>query len=260
MGLVFILFILVVGYYYATNYLPAKVVLKRSNGWEAYVNLGKHGLNFLLRGAFATFFIAVALYLLSLALNIFKYIGFWEYEPWKLHEYLNYEVFSIDTFSIKVYMLFLLVFSIAICKEEIKKRQREGKDFEELKETSSMLNLILEAAETQTPLKVSLKSKKVYVGIVDSEQFEHADLDNITIIPYLSGYRHKDNLNIIFDCNYATVYEKHKIGITAEGPHTLRHFRILIRVAEIESISLFNLEYYEDFENLEPTTESEKSG
>lgn len=238
MGVVFILMILVLGYYYVSNYLPAKVELKRSNGWEAYVNLGKHGLIFLLQGLVISVFFFIALWLVEklfyIVCSFFSWTSVdlttWFFKPIVADFYAGYMIIFAISFS--------------LCKEKISEKNKDRvKVLDELSNTDSILNLVIEAASTLSLVKISLKSKKVYIGLIDSEQFEYADLDNIVIIPYLSGYREKDSLSIKFDCNYAVVYDKKKL--TSED---IRLFRMVIRTSEIESISLFNNNYYEDFE------------
>ncbi|WP_071058147.1 hypothetical protein [Pelistega sp. MC2] len=238
MGVVFILMILVLGYYYVSNYLPAKVELKRSNGWEAYVNLGKHGLIFLLQGFVISAFFFIALWLIE---KLFYILG--SLFSWNSIDLTTWFFKPIVADFCAGYMCILAI-SFILCKGKVNEKNKDrGKILHELRGADSILNLVIEAASVLSLVKISLKSKKVYIGLIDSEQFEYADLDNIVIIPYLSGYREKDSLSIKFDCNYAVVYDKKKL--TSED---IRSFRMVIRTPEIESISLFNDDYYEDFE------------
>lgn len=238
--------ILVLGYHYTSNYLPAKVILKRSSGWEAYVHLGKYGFSFLFNGIFSFVAFLIFLKIIQMILNIPFHLGA-NYEPLDLISWLFNSV--RDTKELYWYYIVIFIFAFIQCSHSIKtKNQRKDEIIEALKGSNSILNLVLDATQSLTPIKISLKSKKVYVGLIDSEQFEHADLDNISIIPYFSGYRDKDFLDIHFDCNYTMVYQKHNISLSMkEDAENLRHFRIVIRVAEIESISLFNPESYQDF-------------
>lgn len=246
MGVLVILVILVLGYHYTSNYLPAKVVLKRSSGWEAYVHLGKYGFFFLFNGLFTFVFFVIFTKILQVIINIPYHLGA-SYQPIDLLSWMFKQVSYVG--DVHCFYIIIFIFSFIQCNHSVKEKNKNKKEIlESLKGSNSILNLILDATQTLTPIKISLKSKKVYVGLIDSEQFEHADLDNIAMIPYLSGYRHKDFLDIHFDCNYSMVYEKHGISPeTQEGQDQLRHFRIVIRVAEIESISLFDPQYHDDF-------------
>ena len=60
----------------------------------------------------------------------------------------------------------------------------------------------------------------------------------------------------IFDCNYLSVYQKHNISYSNpenEDKLSMKHFRNVIRVTEIESISLFDMKYFSDFERVVET-------
>ena len=107
--------------------------------------------------------------------------------------------------------------------------------------------------ETGSYLKVSLKSGKVYIGAVLGEQFEHGDLDNITILPMESGYRTKETLYLTLDCDYKSVYLNHGvIEMTDCGlryhPERAEDMMMVIRVNQIESLSLFDANIYKEFE------------
>lgn len=246
MGVVFILMVLVLGYHYTSNYLPAKVVLKRSSGWEAYVHLGKYGLSFLFNGIFSFICLCLFLKITQIAFNLFYHLGA-NYQPFDFISWMFKETGFIDG----VYWFYFIIFILAFiqCHRAVTlKNNNRDEIITTLKSSNSILNLVLESTQTLTPVKISLKSKKVYVGLVDGEQFEQADLDNIVIIPYFSGYRHKDLLDVRFDCNYTEVYKKLNITLDSdESIARLRDFRTIIRLSEIESISLFNLDYYNDF-------------
>lgn len=113
-----------------------------------------------------------------------------------------------------------------------------------------VLNIVIHAMQKDSFVKVSLKSRKVYIGFVVSEQFNNVDLENIMIIPFLSGYRDKDTLTLITNCNYMPMYEKNQfLDINYKvNSDKVDDLKMLIRVDEIETISLFDPLYYEDFE------------
>ena len=101
-------------------------------------------------------------------------------------------------------------------------------------------------------MRLSLKSRKIYVGLIQSEQFERLDLENIVILPFLSGFRDKDSLSITFNHNYTDVYFKNQLiptdsQLDEQCAKKLDAFRVVIRVEEIESISLFDDRYFDDF-------------
>lgn len=241
--------ILILGYYYSSNYLPERFKLKRSTGWESYVLLGSHGIKFVVRGILLVLVIWVFLYVFSFFLNIPTYFGS-NYQPFELQKYL-----IMDILEVKAYSLLIAIGSILACQTELNKKKIDvPRIHQEMSGANNIVSLLFSAMNSQIPVKVSLKSKKVYVGIVDGTQFSSADLENVVIIPYLSGYRDKDRLHIIFDCNYLPVYQKYNISHSEdEDGLSLKYFRNVIRVSEIESISLFDMKYFDDFEHVTET-------
>ncbi|EIJ72961.1 hypothetical protein E5Q53_10075 [Haemophilus parahaemolyticus] len=246
MAILIVMLILILGYYYSSNYLPERFKLKRSSGWESYVLLGSHGVKFVIRGIIFTLVVFGFLYIVSVLLNVPIYLGF-HYQRFSLEDYL-----ITDILEIKVYYLLITLGALLACRTELNQKKLDTSQiYQEMSSANNIVNLLFSAMNSQIPVKVSLKSKKVYVGIVDGTQFSSADLENIVIIPYLSGYRHKDQLNIIFDCNYLSVYQKYNISHTeSEDKLNLKYFRNVIRVSEIESISLFDMKYFDDFERI----------
>lgn len=251
MAILAVMLILILGYYYSSNYVPERFKLKRSTGWESYVLLGSHGIKFVIRGILFTIVVWGLFYIFSFILNIGTYFGF-NYQPFALDEYL-----VKDLLEVKIYYFLIALGAIIACQKELNQKKFDVKRIhQEMKGANNIVNLLFFAMRSQTPVKVSLKSKKVYVGIVDGTQFSSADLENLVIIPYLSGYRDKDKLCIIFDCNYLSVYQKHNISYSNpenEDKLSMKHFRNVIRVTEIESISLFDMKYFSDFERVVET-------
>ena len=252
MAILLILLILVLGYRY-TNAIPAeKIALKRSSGWEAYVRMGSHGIRFVWNAIFVYAIIVVVISISFIALSHRFNIGGYS-------EYLKYIIVlsTIKSHDIGLHDVMITLLAFASCSASIRKENNKSQEDqrEEIRKQDAILNIIIDAAERLHPVKISLKSRKVYIGLIQAEQFERPDLDNVTTIPFYSGHRDKDTLNIIFDSNYIKVYEKHygKIfsndsthSLSPEDMQKLEEFRIVIRLSEIESISFFDLAYYFD--------------
>ena len=86
------------------------------------------------------------------------------------------------------------------------------------------------------PILITLKSKKVYVGIVNQlGEPNESSLPNqeISIVPALSGYRSSDKLKVIFTNDYDEL-DSNENDIST-----------IIKVCEIETTSWFNAEVYE---------------
>src|SRR5690606_8001737 len=80
------------------------------------------------------------------------------------------KIYSYDLYrGIKLYELLAVVLSYFYHIGTL----RQGKDDwkETFRSQNAVLNMIIGATESQSPLRVSLKSRKVYIGIVESERF-----------------------------------------------------------------------------------------
>ena len=248
MALLLVLFILVLGYQYAAHIPAEQIKLRRSTGWETYVYLGFHGLRLTIIGLFIfcilTFPLYASAWFLDTILN-------WFSVSWKLHEKIfaiaEYELFD----GLQIYHIAIVSLAYGIGQNEVKKRQEENWR-QQILHYDGMLRLLMQSMYISVPVRISLKSRKVYVGIVSQEQFSNAEFDYIFIIPLLSGYRDKDILDVFYDCNYYTVYNKHHLfdddHLNDEEILQLEDFRLAIRGSEIESVALFKLEVSSDFE------------
>lgn len=255
MALLLILLILTLGYTY-TVYVPSEHnKLKRSDGWESYVYLAKHGLTLLILPIFktlvATFFASLLLVVLEFFLTKFGRTihvrGLYE----SLTSVNMLEVNAVTIFIAISIAIFMTIVIVHECYAKILENKDSYKHLDQLRKEDSVLNIVIEAMIENKTVKISLKSRKIYVGMIQSEQFETLDLDTIVIIPFISGYR-DDKLRIIFDCNYISVYEKNGIlpphGLDKEHLKNLDSFRLAIKMEEVESISLFSAKYYQQFE------------
>lgn len=253
MAVLFTMLILVVGYHYAHSLPSEKVNLKRSAGWETYVYLGFHGLRFLV----TALVIAIILWIV-----VFLVLGFvdWVFNL-SARISLQRQVTRILFDDIQVYHVLVAVFALALCQSEIKDKVEQGNTLivENIRNYDGLLRLVIEAASMQKPLRLSLKSRKVYVGLVMEEQFESGDLDYVLIVPLVSGYRDKDTLDIFFDCSYVSVYEKHglfdKDELSEKELLKLDDFRLAIKVSEIESVSFFEFGVIHEFERYKKPSE-----
>lgn len=243
MSLLFILSVLVLGYIYVQGVPSERLDLRRSAGWETYVRLGKYGLGFLIKAV-------VPLSLLYFAVCILLFLADWIFSSDFSGFFRGILAFNVVG-GIRIYHLIIAVFAYLICESEIKSRRGESWE-DRLPFYDGMLRVVAEAANTQQLVRVSLKSRKVYIGLITQEQSEPAESDNLVLIPVYSGYRDKDTLRMEINCRYAPVYQKYGIldgvGLDEDTLEKLDSFRVCIRCGEIESIVIFNDSLYGDFE------------
>lgn len=257
MTALFLFLILVVGYYYASKAKIAKINLRRSAGWETYVYLGWHGVRFTLLAILVSTILYFPLFVL---LSIIDWLFSTQWKVASLN-ILKYVVFD----NVQVYHLIIAFLTYSICKINIDDENKQDlqQQLKQLAQHDGMLSIILEAANKQKTIRVSLKSKKVYVGLILEEQFERVDLDCIVLVPLVSGYRDKDTLSVFFDCNYYPVYDKNQLFSKSEFSKDdmlrLEDFRLAIRISEVESVSFFDFSVIDEFEYYEKINNSHAS-
>lgn len=241
MWAIFIMLVLLMGYIEITSTPIGRVLLRKSQGWESYALLAKNGLKRLWRAAKWLLGLMVLLVGVLSILNIL----------FDLNAFSRVREVFIQHSNLSFYIFLSMLFVLAFFFE---KRERNldddiDKAWSSLQSQDGMLGLILDAAHLRQPLRVTLKSRKVYVGIIQSEQFERPDLDNIAIIPFLSGYRDKDTLSMTLDQNYYSVYQGLGIQVDDDLDYQRLHdYRVVIRLGEVESLSFFDMKYYVDFQ------------
>lgn len=244
MAILAVLLVLILGYTHALAVPYERVKLKRSDGWEAYVYLARHGLIFLTAAITIVVAALIICFSIEFALSLFEKTL-----------YLNYAYQDINFTKVNLNNICVIaaIFAISLIINYRLALAKQGESsLDMLRKEDSMLNVVIQSMIEFRTIKISLKSRKVYVGLVQSEQFERADLDNIVVIPFMSGYRDDSKLRIVFDCNYINVYQKNNIldinNLSEKHMQNLDKFRLVIRMEEVESISLFDANYYEQFE------------
>lgn len=126
--------------------------------------------------------------------------------------------------------------------------------------------MLIEASVRQYLLLITLGSRKFYVGIVICPKFDNGKAEYLQIIPMLSGYRDKDTMVTHVTSNYKRLYVESglmtpegrliepppvKAGEVAKPRVEIQDFRTLICFDEIETISFFDSDTYNNFKDAE---------
>lgn len=238
MALLLVMFILVLGYTYVSRIPSERFKLRRSNGWETYVRLGAAGLKFLL---YAVVFAFVA----YLAVLIPLWFADWLF-GWSLASGFSRLLRTSLFLNIQIYQVILVGLAYIFCFSEV---SQEDKDAWKLQTHGDVLDLVLLATGTLSPIRISCKSRKVYIGWVQLGVPEKAELDCIYIIPMFSGHRDPDTLHVILDFHYMEVYDKLNLldNGDAAKDRSLVDFLMAVRMDEVESISLYQPEITDYF-------------
>ncbi|KLU17447.1 MULTISPECIES: hypothetical protein [Xenorhabdus] len=248
-----IVLVLICGYYYVDTHLPSKYKLNKSVGWSAYFCVGAKGVEFLIAGIILAVIFVFYLYFLMFVLNILHYFGV-EYKPFTFaSDFLSQRILGISAFSALClsFTIFVSIKRTAQVRKLNSDLENRIEYFREIAKDSSIENILLESVDRIDEgllILVTLKSRKVYVGILDIARFEGMDTNTLVLIPFLSGYRDKDTLTFIIEHNYTEHYREEGITLTSE-PLSVYQFRHVLPFEQIESFSLFNFNTYEKFQS-----------
>ncbi|HEM6924093.1 TPA: hypothetical protein U2I32_003646 [Providencia rettgeri] len=257
-----IVLVLVCGYLYVDTHLPSKYKLNKAVGWNAYFHVAVKGGEFLLQGAILALAVIIIVYTLMFVLNIPTYITGW-YTPFSFADSITqYRISGMSFWSVS-----WLIFTILVSVGHASNARRDSVDlhkriqsFREIAKDNSIEGILLETldkVEDNLLLLVTLKSRKVYVGMIDIARFEGMDTSSLVLIPFMSGYRDKDTLSFKMEHDYTQHYIDEGITFTSE-PLSVFQFRHVLPYEQIESFSLFNVNTYKKFQEVANEKEIKK--
>jgi hypothetical protein len=124
-----------------------------------------------------------------------------------------------------------------------------------IERSNDFLEMLLARAQREIKLvSVTLKNRKVYVGLVTRTVDPLYDRKYIQFLPIKSGYRDSATLGLMLVVDYAAVYAKiiqRELPVVVGG---IQDFEIVIPVSEIQSVNLFDPAAYSQFNPREPVT------
>lgn len=104
----------------------------------------------------------------------------------------------------------------------------------------SQIHILLQAAANEEkPITFTLDNRKVYIGIVTGAPSLRPTDTSLSIIPWLSGYREPDTLNLIFTVNYLRVYQEQQLDP--------RDFVLVVPLSSIRMAGFFDPSVYPSF-------------
>ncbi len=111
--------------------------------------------------------------------------------------------------------------------------------YQRLSRSSGIEQLLLHCMEEGELAQVTLRSRRIYVGMIHTATLEYEKTANIVLIPMLSGYRDAKTMNLAVENNYSRWYHQHDISFVST-PKSALEFRKVLMVDQIESLSLFD--------------------
>ncbi len=111
--------------------------------------------------------------------------------------------------------------------------------YKHLSRANGIEGLIYQCMERGDLAWITLKSQRIYIGMIHTATFDVGDANNIVLIPMLSGYRNHETLDLRVEHNYSAWYDEHDIDLASE-PMSALDFRKVLLLSQVESLSLFH--------------------
>lgn len=241
--------ILVCGYQYTRCHSPSRYRQSKAVGWNAYFDVALIGSKFLFGGILLASFTVIIMYVIMFMMNVPAYIEVTYTKFTFAYDFFGIRVFGLSMFSF-LCLAGTVVVSYLRSSQAIKDScdpKKRAEIFREIASHSAIESMLLESIEKGLLILITLKSRKVYVGMVDEARFDSLDTSSLVIIPFMSGYRDKDTLMFCVEHNYSDHYQSQAITLTTK-PLSVYQFRRILPIDQIESFSLFNVATYEIFQ------------
>jgi len=240
MGTAIFMVLMVCGYWYTSRDLSTRFKIKRSFGWDVYFLVALYGCIFVLQGVIATGLTWLVLLAVSATLNVlphFSGLG---------HHHYQIEFMTWSFLGIQAPVVVMLSYAVLFClyrsnwapsaRLSSSGRQRL---YKRLTRSNAVEGILYQCMEEGELAWVTLKSRRIYIGMIHTASFDNTTANNVVLIPMLSGYRSSKSLELCVEHNYSAWYAKHDITLTSE-PKSALVFRKVILLDQIESLSLFD--------------------
>lgn len=251
MGVAIIAIVLIAGYIFAHQHLASRYRLTRTQGWHSYFYVAYRGIVFSLISAVLCFFIDY----FDCISKLIKPYG---------HLLSDFNKLFLSLNDIKVGAWAVLTLTLSQTLAWLSRLYyfllptRKDKRLMKLVAQNHLESFVFEASYTQFPIIVTLSTRKTYVGLCYGDELTNGEFDHIALLPYLSGYRDKDDLTFEETTNYWNHYEEEGILNGSNDSLTLDDFRIVLPRSEIESYAFFDLETFIKFKKAERQSKRDK--
>jgi hypothetical protein len=231
--------LMVCGYWYTTRDVSSRFKLKRTFGWDVYFVVALYGCIFVLQGLL----VIAVVYLL-----LWGFSGLMNQFPWIIgHDLQLQRDFIMWSFlGIQAPVVIMLAVSVLLCLSCTSWSRSMQLDpagrkslYQQLTRSNGVEGLLYQCMDQGDLVFVTLRSRRVYIGMVHTLRCESGSTDNVVLIPMVSGYRDPETQKMQVEHNYASYYQQHGILPDSE-PISALYFRKVIMLNQIETLSLFD--------------------
>ncbi|WP_180107331.1 MULTISPECIES: hypothetical protein [unclassified Acinetobacter] len=249
-GILLLIPMIIIGYFFKKKHFYLNYKFSKLNGHHLYFASAAFGFFFV--------FISTILYFLLANFYILIFCFFSDEYDVKINLFRSIRtIFSEQNFSFNVFFIYSLAMLIAriVAWYDKKSILKEVKDihnpliFNIISEdpTDGLLNLSAVSDDTvdsrsyeNRTIMLTMKDRKVYIGVVSENRKEmflrfSQGSDDFEFMPLLSGYRDKDNLDLVITTDYSEAIDK-KLNIT-----------VVLKRNEILSLTKVNSEQLSKF-------------
>jgi len=188
--------LMVSGYWYTSRDLNSRFKIRRSSGWDVYFLVALYGCIFVLQGVFATGIIWLVLLCISGIANAVQMIP-GVHLKWQV-EFMNWSFLGIQA-----PVVIMLAFAILLClyrsnwAGSARLNVSGRKDlYQQLSRSNGVEQLLFQCMEEGELAWITMKSRRIYIGMIHASTFEYESTKNIVLIPMLSGYRDSKTLKL----------------------------------------------------------------
>ncbi|MBP2168854.1 hypothetical protein J2125_002046 [Erwinia toletana] len=240
MGTAIFMVLMVCGYWYTSRDLSTRFRIKRSFGWDVYFLVALYGCIFVLQGVFATGLVWLILLAISASLNTLPQLVGMQHHDYQM-EFMNWSFLGIQA-----PVVVMLSFAILLClyrsnwagSARLSSSGRQ-KLYKRLTRANGVEGLLFQCMEQGELAWITLKSRRIYIGMIHTASIDSTTVNNVVLIPMLSGYRDSKSFEFCVEHNYSAWYAEHGITLNSE-PKSALAFRKVILLDQIESLSLFD--------------------
>ncbi len=159
-----------------------------------------------------------------------------------LEEILN-QVLPLE-FDLSIWVMFFLSIALPSIFNQIRDEENDYRRFL-LQKGNTIDILIYYSFLNSELLQITLRNRKVYIGVISHVEFSDRENSIVTILPFYSGYRDKDTHEFTPTTNYRPIIQK--LFTASTSMDNDEEFNVSFPKLDIIVIRQFDEQIYENF-------------